>query len=78
MKISVGFIPWVGAIIIASIAGCSAAQPFCPIDVPKELDKFAIPSLTPRFLVWISILIGMVAALDLDMNANDSAGNIFL
>ena len=78
MKVgSKGLMPMVGAIITASMAGYIPAQPFWPMVAPKEADKFAMGLETPRALIWVSTLRGIVAAELRDVNANVSTGQTF-
>src|SRR5690606_6199708 len=73
----VGSTPALGAIITASMAGYSPAHPFWPIVAPKLAAKFAIAGDTPSLLICVSMLSGIVAALDRDVNAKVSTGQIF-
>ena len=62
----------------ASIAGYKPAQPFCPMVVPKEAEKLAIDSGTPKRLVCASIFNGILAALERLVKAKLSTGQTFL
>ena len=69
--------PALGAIITASIAGYSPAHAFWPIVAPKLAAKFAIAGETPSRAICVSTLSGIAAALDRDVNAKVSVGQIF-
>src|SRR5690625_128848 len=73
-----GLIPTAGAIITATIAGYTPAQPFCPILAPSDADKFAWDFATPNFSVCASIFIGIAAADDLELKANIKVEPAFL
>lgn len=71
-------IPAAGATIVASIAGYTPAQPFCPIDKPKLAEKFAVASSTPNALVCVSIFNGNAPALEREVKAKLNTGKAFL
>jgi hypothetical protein len=59
---------------MASIVGYTPAHPFCPMQVPNAAARLAFASPTPSFFC-ASMVSGTVAALLLELNAKNRAGD---